>query len=589
MTTHPPSTPVSKIKEFLWQRFQQSFDNRRISQKISLGYGIALGVALGGTLAGLVVGDRLYHQAQETAHHSHEIGASLARLENLVLELQLNWQELLDLSKRPEAFKTKRFAILSEIRTEMQQIEQIKNNLAADHHQATIQETVEFQKVYRQKISPFLKSLNLIVGQIESPNFSASQLAITEKSLLKYYSRDSVLQLDELTNEVRYLVEDSFEKEEASEAQLAQAIRLRFWIVLGSMVLSLGLATLLAIYTSRAIAQPLDLATKVARRVTQEDNFRLQVPIASRDEIGELCQTLNSLIQRVDQLLAEQQAATQVQLMQSEKMSSLGRMVAGVAHEINNPVNFIYGNISHAQSYVEEMLELLALYAEKVPNPPSEVGDRIEEIDLEFLEEDLPKVLHSMQVGADRVRQIVLSLKDFSRLDEAKPHPVDLHACIDSSLLILNNRIKKICQVTRNYGDIPDLEGYSGLLYQVFVNLIVNALDALESLERGCSENEITITTQRLDAQNLQISIADNGPGIAEHDLAKIFEPFFTTKPRGIGTGLGLAISHQIITEKHGGTFTCRSQPGQGTQFIMTLPLQHPSNLTPIPLSGSAV
>ncbi|WP_373530695.1 sensor histidine kinase [Nostoc sp.] len=251
-------------------------------------------------------------------------------------------------------------------------------------------------------------------------------------------------------------------------------------------------------------------------------------------------------------------------------MSSLGRMVAGIAHEINNPVNFIYGNLDPAIQHVDDLLGLLQIYRQEVPNSPLAVQAYATEIDAEFVEEDLPKLLHSMKFGADRVLQIVLSLKNFSRLDEAEMHPVNLHECIESTLLILSSRIKKGVIIERFYGDIPNIEGFSSSLYQVFMNIISNALDALQEQDNP----RITIATELQDKNWVVVRIADNGCGMPADTQERIFEMFFTTKARGVGTGMGLSISHQIVVEKHGGELTCKSEMGNGTEFIISLPIQ---------------
>ncbi|MBW4693280.1 MAG: HAMP domain-containing histidine kinase [Lyngbya sp. HA4199-MV5] len=287
---------------------------------------------------------------------------------------------------------------------------------------------------------------------------------------------------------------------------------------------------------------------------------------------------LETLNQELERLLVEQKATTTQQLIQSEKMSSLGQMVAGVAHEINNPVNFIYGNLSHAQDYLDDVLKLVETYELAVPQPPIAVQRKAMEIDFPFLKEDLPKLLQSMQIGAERVRQIVLSLRNFSRLDESDVHPVEIHDCLDSTLLILNNRIKQGITVTRDYGKLPAIEGFSGPLYQVFMNLLSNAIDALNETDQG--HKEITITTERLNTNYVSIRLADNGSGIAVEHQAQLFEPFFTTKPIGMGTGLGLSISHQIVCEKHGGQLTCCSAVGEGTEFSIILPIKQQSLVT---------
>ncbi|MGP1383869.1 MAG: PAS domain-containing protein [Thainema sp.] len=281
----------------------------------------------------------------------------------------------------------------------------------------------------------------------------------------------------------------------------------------------------------------------------------------------------------LQQALAELQR-THAQMVQSEKMSSLGQLVAGVAHEINNPVNFIYGNLTHAKEYIQDLVGLIDLYQQCYPSPLPEIEDEISAIDLDFLKVDLPKLLSSMKVGADRIQQIVTSLRTFSRMDEAEMKAVDIHGGIDSTLMILQNRTKAkpercAIQVNRHYGDLPLVECYAGQLNQVFMNLISNAIDALDDVMQQQPDfaAAIDIYTEVTATNQATIRICDNGAGIPDEVKQQIFNPFFTTKPIGKGTGMGLSISFQIITEKHGGTLTCRSQPNQGTEFIITIPL----------------
>lgn len=272
---------------------------------------------------------------------------------------------------------------------------------------------------------------------------------------------------------------------------------------------------------------------------------------------------------------------TQAQLIQTEKMSSLGQLVAGVAHEINNPVNFIYGNITHAKEYSEDLLSLLKLYQKQTPNPSAEIRDLAEAIDLEFLVDDLPKILSSMAIGADRIRQLVLSLRNFSRLDEAEMKPVNIHDGIESTLLILQPRLKAKSdsfriELIKDYGDLPPVDCYAGQLNQVFTNVLSNAIDALEQFydeEKINGIPKIWIQT-RVVGEKAVIRISDNGSGIPEAVKDKIFDPFFTTKPVGKGTGLGLSICYKIVVEKHGGVFNCTSEPGRGTEFSIEIPIQ---------------
>ncbi len=328
------------------------------------------------------------------------------------------------------------------------------------------------------------------------------------------------------------------------------------------------------------IAAQLGVAIQQAELLTQTQHQTVQ-----------LAQTLNELQQ------------TQTQLIQTEKMSSLGQLVAGVAHEINNPVNFIYGNVSYASEYTKELLTLLQLYQQHYPQPERPIQDYAAAIDLDFLAADLPKMLASMKVGADRIRQIVLSLRNFSRLDQAEKKPVDIHEGIDSTLMILQHRLglandPLAIKVVKQYGLLPLVECYAGQLNQVFMNIISNAIDAIvnanqQGLEQGVPLNPgvIEIETELMHLENsagshMLIRISDNGPGMPETVRSRIFDPFFTTKPVGQGTGLGLSISYQIVVEKHGGILKCESQLDQGTQFLIEIPLCQ-SSVAPVAIASS--
>jgi light-regulated signal transduction histidine kinase (bacteriophytochrome) len=325
---------------------------------------------------------------------------------------------------------------------------------------------------------------------------------------------------------------------------------------------------------AKALGRQFALAIEQHHLYQQVRRFNVELEHQVAERTAQLSQTLENL------------QKAQTQLIQNEKMSSLGQLVAGVAHEINNPVNFIYGNLAHVTNYAEDLLDLVQLYQRHYSNPVSEVQSKLEEIDLEFLGEDLPKTLASMRIGADRIRQIVLSLRTFSRLDQAEVKLVDIHEGLDSTVLILQHRLKNRLEsppihLIKEYSELPLIECYAGQLNQVFMNLIGNAIDALEDWNttrssQDIEENPATIRVQTkvLNASWIAIHIIDNGPGMTAETRQHLFDPFFTTKPVGKGTGLGLSISYQIITEKHGGRLQCASAPGQGAEFIVEIPIQ---------------
>ncbi|MBD2326883.1 sensor histidine kinase [Alkalinema sp. FACHB-956] len=311
----------------------------------------------------------------------------------------------------------------------------------------------------------------------------------------------------------------------------------------------------------------------------QEYNQKLEQKVADRtQELSLKNRELESLLQQLH--------ATQVQIIQNEKMTSLGQLVAGIAHEINNPVSFIHGNIKHLDRYVRDLLEVVQAYQLFYPEPPAVLQANLDDIDLAFVEQDCSKILRSMQTGTERIQQIVLSLRNFSRLDEAEFKTVDLHQGIDSTLLILQHRLLEMpnltaIQVVKDYGELPLIACYPGQINQVFMSLISNSIDALENSERQRNKNRqpplsptIWISTKVNANQCVEVVIKDNGTGIPEALRSRIFDPFFTTKPIGKGTGLGLSISYQIVTEKHQGKLWCDSTPGQGSKFVIEIPIR---------------
>ncbi|MEH2266085.1 ATP-binding protein [Nostoc sp.] len=325
-----------------------------------------------------------------------------------------------------------------------------------------------------------------------------------------------------------------------------------------------------------------ELAKEVQRRKEAEEALKeanQELEIRVEERTNALQETLKEL------------QLTQTQLIQAEKMSSLGQMIAGIAHEINNPVSFIHGNLHHAQKYTHDLLKLVEIYQQFCPNTP-EIQQELEEVDLEFLIQDIAKLFQSMTVGTERIQEIVKSLRNFSRLDEAELKKVNIHEGIDSALMILEHRLQARheypeIQVIKKYSQLPNVICYPGQLNQVFLNIIANAIDALEALAANSqitdnqkqinNHPQIKIKTEVIDEKWIAISIADNGLGINEQVHSKVFDPFFTTKTVGKGTGLGLSVSYQIIVEKHGGQLNCFSVPGKGAEFVIKIPINSDS------------
>ncbi|MFB2834808.1 PAS domain S-box protein [Floridanema evergladense] len=339
---------------------------------------------------------------------------------------------------------------------------------------------------------------------------------------------------------------------------------------------------LLAVLDTKPMAEELTMQAAILKIFATRAGAEIE-----RIEAEAVRQSEIKLRQKTEELEAtlKQLQATQMQLIQAEKMSSLGQLVAGIAHEINNPVSFIYSNIQFATDYATDLVNLIQLYQEHYPSPPAAISDFIKNIDFEYVNNDLSKLLLSMKTGATRIRDIVKSLRTFSRLDEADLKKIDIHENLESTLAILQNRLNDRAsnseiQVVKNYGKLPLVECYGGLLNQVFMNLLLNAIDAieqhresLEPTEKLAYQGQITITTSITSENQFVISIHDNGCGMSPEIQEKIFNPFFTTKPVGKGTGMGLAISYQIVTKNHPGSLRCFSTPRKGTEFRIELPI----------------
>ncbi|MCW6035423.1 PAS domain-containing sensor histidine kinase [Spirulina subsalsa FACHB-351] len=367
-------------------------------------------------------------------------------------------------------------------------------------------------------------------------------------------------------------------------------------LVLGSLTFALPNGESLLCRGEGGVLQPAsgDSPALILLRLEKRAAANLDFAVLNR-KIDELSQEIrrrqqieSQLVEKNQQLTdtLEQLKTTQFKLIQTEKMSSLGQLVAGISHEINNPVSFILGNLSHAEEYVQNLVQLVRFYEQEYPHPAANIEAYKQEIDLDFILKDLDSLLGSMRMGTQRILEIVKSLRNFSRLDQSDVKRVDIHEGIESTLVILRNRLQTslrgaAIEVIRDYGDLPLIHCYPGQLNQVFMNLISNGIDALieADLERNSEEIEqypaqLCISTQQIEGEQIRITIKDNGLGICDKVCPHIFDPFFTTKPVGKGTGLGLSISYKIITDLHQGQLVCHSVPGKGSEFRVEIPIE---------------
>lgn len=592
-------------------RYFSWFSALKIGKKIAIGQTLALSVAAVGAIAGISLANHLYQRAHDLEADARQEKTIWNHLHIEILQIYRHQQALAGAIGQPARWVAEGNEIVQHLE---------KGQSAWDdfyRYQRQSQETVdspeEIAKIEQlaQTYPQFEQHLKGLEQRFQAMGkLSGASLQAAKKELIQYIQVSSQFDFSETSDLLEDLVEDADEEYEEAQIALTQAERLRHLIVMSSVLASILLAAGLSIATTQAITRPIKVATQIAQQVTEESNFDLQVPVTTQDEVGQLAIVLNRLIQQVRTLLkiqaethqqlaekateSQKQAETlqqtltqlqtaQIQLIQSEKMSALGELVAGVAHEINNPVGFIANNIQPARQYFGDLFELISLYQLHFPHPDRAIVNKVDDIELAFIEKDLPSLLASMEDGANRILGISNSLRIFSRNDSETRQLFDLHEGLESTTLILRHRLKanevrRDIKIIKQYQDIPKIECYPGQLNQVFMNLLANAIDALDDFSQQpqfdpkSSTLQIAISTEAT-RDWITIRIQDNGIGMAPEVQQKIYEHLFTTKPVGQGTGLGLSIARQIIVDKHHGQLSCESEYKQGTTFTIALPL----------------
>ena len=589
----------------------QRFDSElSISRRIGFGYLVAIGLGFTGTIAGLLFADYLQGKSLEQLGDAQQQARLLQGFQTEAQTVQISGLQLAAAVDGMQTFQARRQRLHRSLQEARDIAQELEAFLSSDPKWLAAE-----ARLMRSLLRRYLEQLDNYVTQLERvsqplgvPRWDGASFGSRSKqkpvpqqtqqrvqrALHALPRPDTTAALAHYQQELWQLIRTAQDQESAASEEMEYVQGFEKLIIILSALGSVAIAGFVAMRTTQAIVRPLKQVEETAQQVVAGANFSLRLPATNQDEVSSLARSFNQLICWVDEYTQDLTEAldtlkrTQAQLVQTEKMSSLGQMLAGIAHELNNPIGFISGNLPYAHDYLQELLAILQLYEAHLPHPPAEVVAAHTE--LAFLRQDYPRLLNSMAVGADRICGIVASLRAFSRMDQAFPRLTMIEQGIDSTLMLLQHRLKAqphrpAITVSKHYGSVPQVECYPGPLNQVLMNLLVNAIDAIEECHKPQSPvnhpatdgdttlGQICICT-RMQQNQVEIAITDNGGGIPEDKRPRIFDPFFTTKPEGKGTGLGLSISYQIVVELHSGTLTCDSELGKGTTFTVRIPLR---------------
>ncbi|MGF1497161.1 MAG: ATP-binding protein [Elainellaceae cyanobacterium] len=591
-----PLPDAEQSRRGLAQSLLARLKPRRIGRQIGYGYLVAIAIGWTGSMAGMIIADYFQGQGLFQLIDAQSQSRLLTKFERTASQAQIHGVHALALNDNDDKLQRE----LEELRGSL-----INIGSTCREFDGFLQNHPRWTAADPATLRALLADYSHLLNQQAEQIFAALDTEEPKAALPAILSGEVTERLAQKHSDLAVVIQIAQSQEAEASEVMEKAQGFEKFMIVVSVTLAGCLAGLLAWRTTRAIATPLENITRVAQQVAREADYGMRVPVVHNDEIGILAASLNDLIERVaertqsleqaaaaaaaqNQVLEETLATlrrTQLGLVQSEKMSSLGQLVAGIAHEVNNPVGFINGNLEYAEEYSTSLLAIMARLQTDLPTIPAALAQELKDADIDFIRQDFPRVLQSIKNGADRISSLVLSLKIFSRLQESHLKQTNINDGLDSALLLLGHRLKpqatrpKI-QVQRYYNELPLVECYSSQINQVCMNILSNAVDAIdEQWREGQADGQpVILVRTSVVGDRVQIEIQNNGLAIPQDIQGKIFDPFFTTKPPGQGIGLGLSTSYEIIRQQHQGTLSVVSPAigSCGARFTLEIPQRLP-------------